>query len=239
MRKLLIFFLTFASVVTLSYEVEARRWAEGTAIIPSGDSLGYLFTMANDNNKDRNVIIIPDGKQDLEAAYETIKHWEQDLENENWNVFVLTAVKGKQYHRGAEVIVPMFLKIITEGHELGGFDGEAQFSLLGLGTGGKGAFRIFSMIPNSFHSFTSIPGTPSSSDLNRLRFIPETARMTMYASAADLPTRESTSKLSARLERKGVTSEAKVIRGTKLKQSVYKAVRFINLKEDLFYDLVQ
>lgn len=239
MRKLVVILLTFISVVTLSFEVEARRWTEISAILPSGDSIEYLMTSAGDNSKDRNVIIIPDGKQDLEAAYESIKQWSQDFENENWNVFVLTAPNGQMFHKGGEVIVPMFMKMISDGYELAGADGDVQFSLLGLGAGGRGAFRIFSISPQSFHSFTAIPGTPSQSDLKRLKFIPENSRVTLYASKADLKMRESNTWLSAKFEKKGVTSEAKVLRHTSLKQSAYKAIRFLQLKHDLFYDLRQ
>lgn len=222
-------FLVFLLVSLTLPRASLAEWISGKYFSDSGTEMNYLSRVSHEGSK-KSLLVIPDAVKDMEDLYDSLVEIESDLLSESWNIFVVLPPENTPFHSGGEVFIPKFLNTVRGNHGLE----DTKFSILGLGKGGRGAFRVFAMLPDSFHSITVAPGYPSGNDLSRLKFISSDVRATFFIGAADKPADSKLRSFRALLDQKSATHETKRVRGTGT--GIHNNINFSVLREALFHD---
>ena len=107
-------------------------------------------------------------------------YWNQGGKN-GWVIVGPAAPKGRSFNKGADDLIPEFLKAIKQRYKPAG----GKFHLAGVSNGGTSAFHAAGLHPDQFHSVMAMPGFSTAkrdkANLTKLKKIP----VAMYVGSKD------------------------------------------------------
>ena len=139
----------------LAVEIEFNSMTIGEVELQYAVSLPHDF----DSEKEYPILVaLPPGaqnKQMVQAGFNL--YWNAGKSN-GWIVVSPVAPDGKYFNRGAEDLIPGFLREMKKKYKPEG----GKFHLAGISNGGTSLFRVAGKFPDQFHSLMALPGFASS-----------------------------------------------------------------------------
>lgn len=101
------------------------------------------------------LLAFPPGPQTRDMVNAGLEgYWAEEAVKRNWVVISPERPNDKLFFQGNEILIPAFLKTISEFYN---FEGE-KVHVGGLSNGGRSSFTVAATFPELIHSITAIPG---------------------------------------------------------------------------------